>query len=358
MILTLLLACPNPDAAKDSGAAEAWPGWAEEAEDSAADPTASADDSAEEELDIEYPECEPDGCIELAEAVDRSFATIGYGYAGIVVDNLGPYPICFERWYTFLSSESQDAVAGTTSDTEIPVGESLHVPYAEWGDDQEAWWCIEHNQYTASGAAYSFNGARAPTRVSQWTNDASDEDSDSAEDHDDYSLSDGLPQTQHNVWDYIADRPVFIVGRDMNWFEVEGRQSVEVVLKVHNLGREDGTAQVLEKLPPGWTASDLSPAPLRNEVGGDGSTQLAWSVELEAAVEPSDPYAPTEYDIAKLRYTLTYAGTCSGREIGYMPNVSWQDGTGSAWISEGSPLVIECCDSDDGPLPGGGGHGP
>lgn len=355
MLLFALLACPAASTSKgDTADAEAWPEWEESADDSGLAGTDSGADSALPEDEGVYDACEPDSCIELAEAVDRGFATIEYGSWGMQVRNDGPYEICFERWYTFLSTQSQDAVAGTT-DASLVVETDSHlvIPYADWGVDTEAWWCVEHNQYTAAGASYTFNGSRAPTKVAGWTNDASDVDADSVEDHSDIDAMDGLPQTQHSVWDYIDDEPVFIVGRQTNWFEVANGETLRVVVQVTNLGRRSGSATVVEKVPAGWSVSTVSPAPLSRTTDSDGAELITWEVELRGGIEPSDPYQPTDYDEVGLEYRLTYTGGCSGREVGYAPNVRWSGGSG-AFVSEGAPLVLECCGGDDGPLGGGG----
>lgn len=352
MLLTLLLACPGSVGKSDTASdAEAWPEWQDEAADSG---SADSGTDTEEWPDDPVPAdaCEPDACIELAEAVDRGFASVEYGSYGLQIRNDGDYDICFEGWYTFLSPESQDAVGGTTETSmEVEVDEYLNLPYATWVPETEAWWCVEHNQYTAGGASYTFNGSRAPTRIANWTNNASDVDGDGDEDHTDYSMVDGLPQTQHSVWDYLDDEPVFIVGRSMNWFEVGVGETVGVTVEVINLGRVGGSATVSEKVPAGWTVSTVTPAPVSHVVGGDGSTVLTWEVELGAAKEPSDNYQPTDYDEVDLTYRLTYAGDCAGRELGYAPNVRWSGGSGS-FISEGAPLVLQCCGDDDGSIGG------
>ncbi len=358
MILSLLLACPNTstDKSDTAGGDDAWPEWEEEA--TADDDGTAGEDSALPE-EIEWvEECEPDGCIELAEAVDRGFASVRYGMAGLRVSNTGAdYDVCFDRWYTFLSTTSQDAVAGTTSaGLVLEPGDTLDIPYATWGSDVESWWCVEHNQYTSSGSDYTFNGSRAPTRVATYTNDSCDDDRDGHEDHSDTSSIDGLPETQHSVWDYIDDEPVFIVGRRMNWFEVGVGQTVRVALEVTNLGRRRGEATVSEQVPAGWEVSTVSPAADSHVTDSAGNTVLTWSVALGAAVEPSDPYSPTNYDEVELEYALTYTGDCAGREIGYAPNVRWA-GTSGSFISEGSSLVVECCGGEEGGLGGGGGLG-
>lgn len=357
MLLSLLLACPNAGAPSSGGSGEAWPDWAPAAatDDTATSPIDTAD--MPEEQTSEY-ECDPVGCIELAEAVDRGFSTISYGTYDIQVTNIGDWPICIDGWYTFLSDTSQDAVAGTTGHDELEPGDTAYFPYAEWGDDAPAWWCIEHNQYTAAGALYTFEGERAPTRIANWANNATDEDGDASEDHTDYDPTDGLPQTQHNHWDYLAARDVFIVGRHMNWYEVGGLQSVQVTVVVTNLGRRAGTATVTETLPEGWVASSFSPAVSGNVTTDAGVTTLSWPVALEAAVEPANEYSPTWYDVAELSYILTYTGECHGREIGFSPQVTWTDNVGSTWTSAGSPLVLQCCNSDDSITPGNGGFGP
>ncbi len=359
MILALLFACAEPSSKGDT-AGDAWPEWQDEAEEGTEPtPPGQDPDGNEAEPSVDPDECEPDACIELAEAVDRGFAAVAYGSAGLTIDNSGPYAVCFERWYTFLSPESQDAVGGTTETSlEIEPDSTLTLPYAEWStsSEEEAWWCVEHNQYTASGADYTFNGSRAPTRIATWTNDASDQDRDGSEDHHDWSLDDGLPETQHSVWDYLDEEPVFIVGRSMNWFELGIGQTTRVVVEVTNLGRSAGKASVSEKVPPGWAVSAISPAPLSETVDADGGTVITWQVELTAAVEPTDTYAATDYDDAELEYRLTYNGQCTGREIGFAPNALWSS-SGDGFVSEGAPLVIQCCGGEDGGLGGGPGGG-
>lgn len=354
MILLLALGCPSVGSKVDTGSsAEAWPEWEEEAEDSG---TAAVELPEDDNDDLGL--CGPEACIELAEAHDRGFATIQYGSWGLEVENIGPYAICFEAWYTFLSETSQDAIAGTTGASEIEAGSGVTLPYGDWGTDTEAWWCVEHNQYTNTGSGYSFNGARAPELPGEWAQSASDEDADAAEDHTDTHPEDGLPQTQHNVWDYIAESPVFVVGRSMNWFEVRGGQTVDVTLEVTNLGRVAGEARVTERVPPGWVVSAGSPAPDASSVEADGGQTLSWLVKADAAVEPADTSKDTAYGEVSLRYRLTYAGPCSGREVGYSSTVLWADPLGGAYVSEGSPLIVQCCGDDDGPNLGGGGLPP
>jgi hypothetical protein len=351
VLLLLLLGCPSGGAKVDSAdSTDAWPEWEEEGADATDSPpiVSTTDENDDPGL------CEPVACIELAEAVDRGFATIAYGGWGLEVENRGPYPICFESWYTFLSSTSQDAVAGTTGVDEIAPGDGMTLPYADWGADTTAWWCVEHNQYTSAGASYDFNGARAPTRIGGWTQEASDEDSDSVEDHRDAHADDELPQTQHNLWDYIAEAPVFVVGRQVNWFEVNGGQTVNVTVQVTNLGRVSGAGRVTERLPAGWVASSASPEPESNLVDGAGVQTLTWLVEAGAAVEPADTTRDTDYDEVELRYRLTYVGECAGRELGFAPTLLWADGTGGAYVSEGAPMVLQCCGDDDGFGIGGG----
>ncbi len=359
MFLALVLAC-DPTSSKGDTAGDAWPEWKEEAEeDTEPTPPGQDPDGEEGEADVDPGECEPDACIELAEAVDRGFATVAYGSDGLTIDNIGPYAVCFERWYTFISTESQDAVGGTTDTSlEIEPGSKLTLPYAVWSSssDTEAWWCVEHNQYTASGADYTFNGSRAPTRIAGWTNDSSDEDRDGSEDHHDWSSVDGLAETQHSVWDYIDDEPVFIVGRSMNWFELGIGQSTRVVVEVTNLGRHSGKASISEKVPRDWAVSEISPSPSSTIIDSDGATILTWQVELGAAVEPGDTYAPTRYQETELEYRLTYNGSCAGREVGFAPNSLWSSG-GDGFVSEGAPLIVQCCGGEDGGLGGGPGGG-
>jgi hypothetical protein len=350
MLLLLLVACPAAGQKVDTGAGgEAWSEWTDGSDGEDSPPVVVPEDDEEPDVGV----CEPEACIELAEAVDRGFASIEYGVWGLQIENFGPYAICFEDWYTFLSETSQDAVAGTTLATEIEPEQRVSLPYGEWGTDTRAWWCVEHNQYTASGSRYSFDGARAPSRIGDWAQRASDVDGDGSEDHTDFDAGDGLPQTQHNAWDYIAEAPVFIVGRQMNWLEVADGGAVEVTVRVTNLGREGGSGRVSERLPPGWVASNMEPGVESQRTEADGGTTLTWTVSAAGAEEPTDTSLATWYDVVELHYRLTYTGRCAGREIGFTPTIVWADGSGGAYVSEGSPLVVQCCGADDGPDLGG-----
>jgi hypothetical protein len=360
----LFLAC-DPGAAREAEPSEAWPEWedpsAEENEDPSGDPPDADGSDAATNPDGTNPDadiCEPEGCIDLAEAVDRGWASIEYGRYGLNISNSGAYPICFDGWYSFLSSTSQDAAGGIIGESEIEAESAVTLQYADWGDGEEAWWCMEHNQLTATGADYTFNGARAPEAVALWAEFESDEDADGVEDHRD--VDQRYHQTQLNVWEWIDTRPVFIVGRQTNWFSVSVGSAVPVVVEVTNLGREAGAAQVVETLPAGWTPGAFDPAPRSVTVTGDGSTRIEWAVSLDGAIEPDDNTAPTEYDSADLRYTLTFEADCSGRSFGLAPTAAWRDGSGDTLQGEGSPLVLQCCDApeeqgEDDPYNEGGG---
>lgn len=345
ILVVLVLGCSNVSGKGDTGSSsDAWPEWKDE-EDSVAESVVLPTEDENDDIGI----CEPEVCIELAEATDRGFASVEYGFVNLTIENHGPYPICFESWYTFFSRSSQDAVAGTTGSGEIEPGESVGLPYGEWGTDQTSWWCIEHNQSTSAEAAYDFNGARAPSLTGPWAQSASDEDGDGAEDHTDAHPDDALPQTQHNTWDYIAGSPVFVVGREMNWFEVRKGQTVTVTLQVTNIGRVAGEARVTERVPPGWVVSATAVPPDSMSTAADGIQSLSWLVSLDGAEEPANTSQDTDYDEVELDYELTYAGLCGGRELGYEPTVLWADPLGGTYLSDGSPLVIQCCDNEDGP---------
>ncbi|MBM4365435.1 MAG: hypothetical protein FJ102_04420 [Deltaproteobacteria bacterium] len=334
-MILFLLGCPGSGAADKSD--EAWPEWEEpEAEDSGAPVEAAP------EVEEEYDACEPESCIELAEAVDRGFATINYGLLYLKIDNAGPYPVCFEDWYVFTSDGSQDALAGIPGQSEIPAGGSLSLPYGLFDETRETWWCVEENQSTARSGSYDYDGARAPDRLFTFADTETDEDADLVEDHVD-AEDEGLVRTQHNVWDEVQGEVLFLVGREMNWFDLSDTRSAAVALRVTNLGREGGTAMVSETLPPGWTPSAYDPEPVSVSRPGDGSTVIAWAVRLDGAVDGSSSSEPAEYDVASLRYTLDYENDCQAREQGFAPTARWTGIDGRPHDSEGSPLVIECC---------------
>ncbi len=340
--LLLLVACPGT--AEESKDDEAWPEWAGPSDTAGDGAGSSADtDSAPE---AEYDACEPTACIELAEATDRGFATISFGMYYLKITNTGPYPVCFEDWYIFTSENSQDALAGVPGSQEIPPSDFLPLPYGVYGTAVDTWWCIEEDQLTTMGGDYDYDGARAPDRLFAYANDRTDADGDVREDHTDYE-GDGLARTQHNVWDYVDSDVVFIVGREMNWFDVSETRSATVGVRVTNIGREAGTAYVTETLPPGWTPSAVSPEPVRTVDNGDGSGTLVWQVSLDAARDPRSSSDSAEYDVAVLSYTLAYEGKCQGREVGNAPGVRWNGVNGQSHDAEGSPLVLECCAPDD-----------
>ncbi len=335
-MILLLLGCPGSSELDKSD--EAWPEW-EEAEpgDSAASPG-----DAVPEVEEEFDACEPEACIELAEAVDRGFAAITYGMLYLRIDNIGPYPVCFEDWYVFTSDGSQDALAGIPGSSEIPAGTSLSLPYGLFDEARETWWCVEENQSTARAGSYDYDGARAPDRLFTFANEETDQDHDLVEDHVD-GEGEGLVRTQHNVWDEVQGEALFLVGREMNWFDLSEVRTAAVALRVTNLGREGGTAMVSETLPPGWTATTYDPEPVAVSRPGDGSTVITWAVSLDGAVDGYTSSDPSEYDVATLRYALAYENDCQSRELGFAPTARWTGIDGRPHDSEGSPLVIECC---------------
>ncbi len=339
MILAFL-GCPGSGEVDKSD--EAWPEWEQgDAVDSGVPPEASVP-----EVEEEYDACEPEGCIEVAEAVDRGFAQVSYGIMYLRIDNTGPYPVCFEDWYVFFSDDSQDALAGIPGSSEIPAGSSLSIPYGLFDETRETWWCVEENQVTSRSGSYDYDGARAPDRLFTFANDETDQDGDLVEDHVD-GEDDGLVRTQHNVWDEVQDEVLFLVGREMNWFDLSEVRTAAVAVRVTNLGRADGTAMVSETLPPGWTPSAYDPEPASVTRPGDGSTVITWAVTLQGAINGDSTSDPSEYDVALLRYALDYENDCANRGVGFAPTARWTGVDGQAHDSEGSPLVIECCAPED-----------
>lgn len=340
MRFLLLAACSvgtDEEAEFDDAGAEAY--YAAQEDD-------DVEDDAPEEADgpsVDTRECPPPACIQLAEGVDRGMVSIVMtGGGAFQLTNHGEIPVCLDRWYTLFSPTSQDAVGGVTTSLEIAPGEAGYLTYGDWGDDVEAWWCIEEDQYTAVGAEYSFNGADAPDLLQSYALDDWDLDEDGREDHDEWSFK-GVSGAQHNIWNYLDSSPVVVVGRATNYYELTTGEAVQVEIEVTNLGRLPAAARVQETLPVGHYASAFTIEPSSQDFDeGTGATTYTFDVTMPAALDPQNGGSAT-YGEARIGYLLTYAGACTGREMGFAPSARWTDASGDAWVSAGADMVIECC---------------
>lgn len=300
------------------------------------------------------PSCpQPTECVSLAEATDRGWTSIIWD-GTLNIDNNGPYEVCSGRWHTFFSDYSQDAIAGHASTVWPTAAEDSSVisPGAGWVHDYAsasgpAWWCIERTQVTAYGSPYRFNGARAPDPLLHWVGTETDTNHNGVLDQTDYAdPSTGAPWTNHNIWDNIAQQPVYVVGRTPNYIELRPGTSVPLTIEVINLGREASSIQVSERLPAGARAWGFSVHPSTSEDNGDGSTTHTWYFKMNGAEDNEDINQPSNYDIVRIEYNVEWTKTdCGYREKTWAPEVSWLDLSGVRQVSYGTELVIACCET-------------
>lgn len=296
---------------------------------------------------------QPVAPISLAEAWDRGFAAVWFG-STLNVANEGPHSVLVDDWHIYFADGSQDSAAGHTDfphgapDTDassllVPPGGLWSMDYA--GDSGPAWWCVERTQRTAMTQAFHFNGAEVPDVLKDLIFFDTDENANGIEDHTEYpDATMTAPQAQFNVWDTIAEGPVFVVGRVPNYLELNPGQSGELTIEVVNLGRGAGSMVVSETLPAGTSARDFSISPTTQERHGDGSTTYTWSDKVLASVDDSDLGAPTDYATVRITYTLTWdTPACGMRITGEAPQVDWADVHGRSHRSSGTELVIACC---------------
>jgi len=296
---------------------------------------------------------QPTECISLAESYDRGWATVTWD-GTLDVDNDSPYEVCAGRWHTFFSETSQDAIAGHSDISWPGEPEDAWLIEAEsrWRHEYArtvggpAWWCIERTQVTAYGSRYRFTGARAPTPLMTYVHTETDTNSNSIVDQNDYAdPSTGAPWTNHNIWDLIAEQPVFVVGRTPNYLELQSGTSAPLTIEVVNLGREAGSIQVSERLPAGTRAWGFSVLPTTSETHGDGSTTHTWYFKMNAAEDDEDTNNPSTYDIVKINYNVEWnRPDCGYREKTWAPEVSWTDNDELRHTSSGTELVLVCCE--------------
>ncbi len=272
-------------------------------------------------------------CLGLHEAFTRGYADITSTAAGITVTHVGEdLDVCIDRWYVYVSDQTQDAGAGDPLFIEADIygeggsilltkGDSVTFDYAS--PSVPAWWCVEETQLTATAYSFDFTGAQVPPRLL------------------DTMLGGGIdPNTA--VWKDIRDNPMMIVGRQRGWATTVADGSTAVRVEATNIGRKAGSAVVYETIPAGMEASGFSPEPFDEVVGDDGSVTYAWQVELEGAVD-TDSDTQTIYDTATLGYNLSISEqACSVRSRTPEPVVQWDDASGVTRQAMGSPLIIEC----------------
>lgn len=296
---------------------------------------------------------QPTDCISLAEAVDRGFATVEL-QSDLEVANQGPYPICLGRWHAFFSDASQDAIAGHTDIAwpsephdalELSVDDLWAHAYART-EGGPAWWCIERTQVTQPGSIYRFTGARAPEPLLAYVHTETDTNGNDVIDQIDYAdPTTNAPWTNHNIWDHLAARATYVVGRIPNYLELQPGTSAPLTIEVVNIGRDTSNIQVSETIPAGARAYDFSVTPSVSETHSDGTTSHRWYFKMGGATDDDDPSVPATYDTVSIEYKVAWERPdCGYREVGDAPEVTWTDSAGDTYTSKGTELVLACCD--------------
>lgn len=267
-------------------------------------------------------------CYGLGEAWDRGLLGVTMSAVGaLIVHNASTdTPVCMDQWYVFLSDDSQDALAGDTDydlsgdypfgSITIDPGTSQAFSYGRLAGD--AWWCMEHEQYTQASMSYTFFGARAPGPL----------------------LDRALAGDQDGLWARQEDEPVVVVGRTRQYLGIDGGESGQTGLRALNVGDVGVSADLSETVPAGFVASGFSVAPDVTVVNGDGSTTYGWTVALDARTVVAG-HGNTTYDTVDVTYTLTRSGACAGTVTAPEATATWSDRDG-AEVSTANPLVVRC----------------
>jgi hypothetical protein len=272
-------------------------------------------------------------CLGLHEAYSQGLVRMTGDMSSINVRNRGDdFDVCIDRWYIYISDDTQDAgagdplyreedVYGEAGSIELAPGDSVAFGYALTEDP--AWWCVELTQMTADATDFDFTGAQVPPMLLDMM---------LSEDWDPNGL----------VWTAMEEHPVVIVGRTRGWVETVAGGTTYVEVQATNLGRQPATAQVTETIPASMSAGDFSREPQSESVGDDGAITYTWQVSLDAAID-TDPDLQTIYDTEKIGYTLGLTEeACRPRTQLSEPTATWLDSDNLVQHSSGSPLIIAC----------------
>jgi len=272
-------------------------------------------------------------CLGLHEADTRGYVDIYSSTEGIVVEHIGEdLDVCIDRWYAYVSEQTQDAGAGDpdydasdiygeSGSIQLSRGERVVFDYAS--SISPAWWCIEETQVTGTAYDFDFTGAQIPKMLLD-------------------TMLSGTIDPNTTVWKDIRDNPVFIVGRQRGWATTVADGSIFVALEVTNLGRTEGSGVVYETIPAGMEIHDISPEPYDEVEDEDGNITYSWEVSLDAA-EDTDRDVHTIYDTGIISYSLSLSEeACAVRSRVTEPVVQWTDSAGLTRQAKGSPFIIEC----------------
>ena len=269
-------------------------------------------------------------CVGLSEAWDIGLLSIRGDVEGrIILNHLGgedDSDICIDQWYVLLSESSQDAGFGDPyydPGGEYPFGtltmhpgDSLYFYYGSF--DQPAWWCMEQTQYTQPTTNFTFMGARVPRPL----------------------LTRMLDMDQEGLWQWMAQNPVVIVGRDTHYIAPRQGDN-QVVLRALNMGAYPTTTTITETVSPEFYAYNFSVPPQSLFMEDDGSVTYTFELYLGGTVL-TDVDIHTIYSEEIITYTLEPVADCQGRYTGVSPTASWIDASGTTQVSDASPLIIDC----------------
>ncbi|MFH1465021.1 MAG: choice-of-anchor D domain-containing protein [Pseudomonadota bacterium] len=272
-------------------------------------------------------------CLGLHEAYTRDLVRMTGDMGGITVRNRGDdLDVCIDRWYVFISDDTQDAGAGDPAYVEahvygeegsIELAPSDSVTFAYGMQDVPAWWCVELTQMTDDATDFDFTGAQVPAMLLD-------------------TMLSGDWDPNSTVWQDLDENPVMIVGRTRGFIETVAGGTSYVEIQATNLGRQPTTAEVTETIPAGMSAGDFTLSPSSQSTAEDGSVTYTWQLAMDAAID-TDSDEQTIYDTACIGYTLGLTEeACLPRTQTPAPTVTWQDSGGQVQHAAGSPLIIAC----------------
>ena len=267
-------------------------------------------------------------CLGLAEAFEIGSLEARTSSMGVMslTNTDAELDVCIDKWTVWLSVETQDMGLGDPywdNGGVYPLGSLTIAPgdkasFSYGATQTNGWFCVEQTQTTKATQPddWLFYGMRVPPALQRWMGTGGDQDA---------------------IWAYMNAHPVFVVGRDTNVVN----PGDQVVVRLINMGREYGVAEVTELLPEGWSASDFSHEPESVELTEDG-TLITWNIALNAAQDTGETQH-TIYDEELISYTLELDGAeCGPRTYLNEPEALWSDSNGDDQTADGSPLLVLC----------------
>jgi hypothetical protein len=314
--------CDDDDAGANPGALELCNGADDDCDGSVDEGDVCGDDDCEEVA--------PEACLTLWQAHARGWLSIATGGSGEAVSfvNSGGYDVCLDEQALYASSDTQafflDA-AVTDLPEQLATGDRYTAYYGSWTTDnavyspyldEGAWWCVDNGNPATAGGSFVYYGEAVPEVLATWVDTLTDVDGDGVDDLVDWAGSYGV-QAQYNIWDWQLDQPVLTAGKLAE--EVMGE--VVVTLTSRNLGDHSGEGWLVDEVPAGWSVVATERTPDQIVPNADGTTTLAWFVELEVFGYTGDTIQlaytiarDVSADVAYLELEpawITYASECA-----------------------------------------------